>query len=88
MSITLYGKKDCGLCAAAEHKFKLMKVKYKKCDIEYYTNLHEGWRTDETLDVLAHHCLINQQIPMIIIDGISYNYTSAMRILKQAMRKH
>ena len=87
MTIELYGKKDCKLCADAEKKLQLMRVEYTKYDIEYFGALHEGWREDESTTVMAHHCLVNQQIPMLIVDGKAYNYTGAMKAIKGA-RKH
>ena len=87
MDVELYGKKDCGLCASAEDKLKRMKVPYTKYDIDYFSDLHEGWREDQSTTVMAHHCLINQQIPMLIVNGKAYNYTGAMKAIKEA-RKH
>jgi hypothetical protein len=87
MEIDLYGKKDCKLCADAEKKLQLLRVAYTKYDIEYFGIVHEGWRDDRSVDVMAMHCLVNQQIPMIVVDGKPYNYTGAMRAIKEA-RKH
>jgi len=88
MQIVLYGKKNCGLCASAEDKLKRMKLEYEKHDIEYYGMPHEGWRTDRSIDVMAMHCLINQQIPMLVVDGKPYSYTAAMRVIKAARKNH
>jgi len=87
MNVELYGKQGCKLCADAEKKLKLMKVSYDKFDIEYYGAPHDGWREDKTMDVMAMHCLINNQIPMVVVDGRPYPYTAAMRAIKEA-RKH
>ena len=86
MIVHLYGKKDCGLCASAEEKLVLMKVPYEKYDIDYYSAVHKGWRDDGSVDVQALHCLINMQIPMIVIDGKPHAYIPAMKALKVMLR--
>ena len=87
MDVKVYGKKDCGLCAAAEDKLKRMNIDYEKHDIAEASTPHEGWREDGSIEVQALHCQINMMIPMIVIDQRSYNYTSAMRELKKRKGK-
>ena len=86
MDVKLYGKPGCKLCAGAEEKLKLMAVPYEKFDIETCFAPHEGWRTDLSTTAMALHCLINVQIPMVLIDGKPYNYTGAMRALKKVRK--
>lgn len=86
MKIELFGKKDCGLCAGAEKKLQLMGFEYDKLDIDSVMALHDGWRNDGSINVMSLHCLINRKIPMILIDGVPYEYTKAMRFLKNVKR--
>ena len=87
MEVKLYGKKDCKLCESAIKKLEIMEIPFVKEDIEYWASTHPGWREDETVDIMAKHCLINAMIPMILIDGKPYNYTQAMRELKTRKKK-
>jgi glutaredoxin len=86
VTVVLYGKKDCGICASAEDKLQRMGVPYEKRDIDYYSNPHEGWRNDESTDVMAMNCLINNHIPMIVVNGKPYDYSGAMRTIKDTMK--
>lgn len=86
MKIELFGRQDCGLCAGAEDKLKRMGFEYDKLDIERIMALHDGWRDDGSINVMSLHCLINRKIPMILIDGTPYEYTKAMRFLKNVRR--
>lgn len=83
MDVKLYGKKDCKLCAGAEEKLVLMEIPYEKYDIDPASTPHDGWREDGSVEIQVLHCLINLQIPMIVIDGKPYNYTKAMKALKK-----
>lgn len=87
MDVKLYGKKGCSLCAAAEDKLVRMKIPYEKLDIELAAEPHAGWREDGSVEVQAMHCLINMQIPMVVVDGKPYAYAEAMRVLKTIMKK-
>ena len=84
MDVKLYGKPGCKLCEGAEEKLVLMKVPYEKYIIDFFSTPHNGWRDDDSVDVQALHCLINNHIPMIVIDGKPYAYAAAMRELKKA----
>lgn len=86
MDVKLYGKKGCKLCAGAEEKLVLMKIPYEKFDIEYHSAPHDGWREDGSVEVQALHCLIDMQIPMVVINGKPYAYAQAMRTLKALKR--
>jgi len=81
--VTLYSKQNCGLCSAAKDKLSRLGVEYQVRDIDYITSLHDGWREDGSIDVMAGHSTINNHIPMIQIDDRYYNYTGAMKELKR-----
>jgi len=83
MQITLYSKQNCGLCKSAKEKLLRLGLSFEVKDIEYMTELHDGWRTDGSIEILAAHSLINKKIPMIEIDGEYYDYSGAMRRLKR-----
>lgn len=87
MQVIVYGKKNCGICDAAKDKLKRMGFSYEVRDVEYYTTLHEGWRTDGSVDVLASSTFMEGAIPIIDIEGDLVDYPTAMRLLKRLRRE-
>ena len=83
MQVDVYSKKDCGICTAAKDKLTRMKIEFTEYDIEVCGSPHVGWRTDNSVDALAYHCLVQNKIPMIVIDGVPFTYSGAMRFLKE-----
>jgi len=83
VNITVFTKEKCSLCASLKEKLVLMGKKFKVRDIEYLTELHEGWRDDGSVEVLAGHALVNRMIPMVQIGKGYFNYTGSMRELKR-----
>jgi len=83
VQVDVYSKKDCGVCTAAKKKLDIMKLPYTEYDIDYMTSVHEGWRDDGSVDAQVYLCLINNAIPMIVIDGVPFTYSGAMRFLKE-----
>lgn len=79
--IKVYGKAGCGLCDAAKDKLKRMGLKYEALTLSDFTDLHDGWREDNSCEVLAAHMLIDK-LPVLEINGQYMDYPSAMRQLK------
>jgi glutaredoxin len=86
MTVVIYTKKDCKLCADAKQKLDLMGVQYTVQPIEPITTPHEGWRDDGTIDAQAMFVLNSEMVPMIVIDGKPYPYSTAMAELKKRSR--
>ena len=86
VTIDIYSKKGCGICAAAKDKFSRMGLDYSSHDLQTTIAPHMGWREDGSVDVLAAYALINNRLPVIRIDGEFHDYPSAMRLLK-SLRK-
>jgi glutaredoxin len=86
VTVVLYGREDCKLCKDAEKKLQLMEVEYEKENIDFFSIPHEGWRDDESTTILAMHCLVNRHIPMLVVNGVPHDYTSAMRAIKSAKK--
>jgi glutaredoxin len=80
-NIRVYGKPGCGLCEAAKQKLSMMGLEYQALNLADYTELHEGWRTDRSCEVLAAYRLIDK-MPVVEIDGDYHDYPTAMRLLK------
>ena len=86
MNVTIFSKENCKLCAGAKDKMVRMGVEFEVRDIEYLTEVHEGWRDDGSVTILAAHALKERMIPMIQIDEGYYTYTEAMKELKGRLR--
>ncbi len=83
MTINVYSKPGCGKCAAAKSKLDRMGLPYTERNLEYYVNLHEGWRNDGSADVMAAHTLLDS-LPILQLNDEFHDYPSAMRKLKSA----
>ncbi|MCD8138384.1 MAG: glutaredoxin [Planctomycetaceae bacterium] len=81
MTIHVYSKPGCGKCDAAKSKLKLMGLPFTEHNIEYYTNHHEGWRTDDSADVMAAHTMLDT-LPIFRLNDEFHDYPTAMRKLK------
>ena len=81
MTIHVYSKPGCGKCDAAKNKLKLMGLRYTEHNLEYYVNLHDGWRTDGSADVMAAHTMLDT-LPIFRLDEEFHDYPTAMRKLK------
>lgn len=87
MNITVYGKTKevCGLCESAKEKLKKLGFSFDVKEVTDYTEWHEGWRTDESVDVRACYSDINT-LPVVGINGKMMGYPEAMKVLKELKR--
>ena len=83
MTIEVYGKKGCGICDAAKEKLRLLGLPFTEFDLAAKIELHDGWRTDGTVAVMAGHADTNLGMPIILIDGEAFSYPDAMRKLRR-----
>jgi len=84
--IIVYGKKGCGKCEAAKKKLNILGLVFESRDVEKYTTLHEAWRVDGSVDVMAAYSDIDD-LPLIQIDDLFYTYSGAMRVLKARVKE-
>ena len=84
MTIHVYSKPGCGKCEAAKNKLKIMGFEYTEHDLEYHVSLHDGWRHDGSIDVMAAHNLLDT-LPMFKFNGEFHDYPTAMRLLKKSL---
>jgi len=82
MEIVVYGKKNCGKCEAAKDKLNRMGLSYTTEDLDYFTSLHEGWRTDGSVRIRAESSFLEETVPMIRVDDQFFDYPNAMKFLK------
>jgi glutaredoxin len=81
MEIKVFGKQNCGLCESAKGKLKMMGIPFEVFELTDFTQPHEGWRTDGSVELLACYSDIDT-LPVVMIDGKAMSYPAAMRALK------
>ena len=82
MLVRVYGKDKCALCDAAKGKLCLMGIPYEFRQLADYIKPHDGWRDDESVEVLACYSDIDT-MPVITVDGRAMSYPVAMGLLKR-----
>lgn len=80
--IIVYGRETCKLCKAACEKLELLGLEFEKREIDPLLALHDGWRTDGSVEVLAAYHANDGHLPVVMIDKVFLDYTKAMRKLK------
>jgi len=83
MQVNVYGKLDgtCDKCEAAKAKLNRLGIAFESFELSDAIVLHDGWREDETVQVMATYSDI-QTYPVIAIDGKALSYPEAMKFLK------
>jgi len=81
-NVTVLGKLGCKLCDSAKDKLKLMDIPFKFKEIQPFLELHDGWRKDGSVDILAAYHHHERVLPIISIDGQCFNYPLAMNYIK------
>lgn len=87
MEIVVYGKKDCGKCEAAKDKLNRMGLPYMSRELEKYTTLHDGWRSDGSVRILAESVYLGETLPILSIDGQFFDYPTSMKFLKRLRKE-
>ncbi len=82
MTIDVYSKKGCGICDAAKDKLARLGLQYKNQELQAMIEPHQGWREDNSVDLLAAYAMIGNRLPVIKINDEYHDYPSAMRRLK------
>ena len=81
MEVVIYGKEGCPKCVKAKNKadgYGIIKD-YRKAS--EYTEYHEGWRDDGSVEVKAWAELTSGELPFIQIDGKFCRYEEAMKMM-------
>jgi len=85
-SVQVYGKAGCGLCKAAAEKFTLLGIPNERLEISQFLKLHDGWKTDGSIEVCSAYYAMDQRLPIIKMAGEFYDYPKAMRRVKELKR--
>jgi len=78
MTIKVFGSETCEFCAEAKEKLDVMGLAYDALNVADYTDLHDGWRDDDAIDVLVALELNDRRLPLIKIDDAFFDYVGAM----------
>lgn len=87
MTIVLYAKADCGVCDSAKEKLQLMKLPFEVRDFDTIGQVVPDWRTNGAVEALAYAADNGGKAPILLINGVAHNYSSAMRELKRLQRE-
>lgn len=90
MKIVVYGKEGCERCVRAKQHIKKMGYDYQYKDIGLSIEPHDEWRADNSVNLLAYLSSISgayYEVPVIMVDGLFYRYTEAMKVLKTLSRQ-
>ncbi|MBN1808977.1 MAG: glutaredoxin family protein [Planctomycetes bacterium] len=90
ITAVVYGRENCGLCQNAAEKLARLNIPYTKQNIDAYTEAHDGWREDDSVEVMTAMCRQNQHIPVIKLDlgdgNVKFtSYVDAMSVLKDRL---
>ncbi len=82
VAIEVYSREGCKMCGKAKEKLDLMGLEYRNHELSPLIELHDGWREDGSVEVLAAYASIDNRLPVIRIDEAFHDYSGAMRRLK------
>ena len=85
--VIVFGKHDCKFCDLAKDKFQRLEIPFTFKEIQPFTQHHEGWRTDGSVEVNAAYQLHELALPIISIDGQFFTYPTAMLYVKNKQAK-
>lgn len=87
MRAIVLGKPDCGKCDAAKKNLAKLGVEFSVVDVSRAKEWHDGWRDDGSAEIRAVLELHDGHLPVILLDGVSYEYAAAMAYLKAKARE-
>ncbi len=82
VAIEVYSKEGCKMCGKAKEKLDLMGLEYRNHELNPFIDLHDGWREDGSVEILAAYASIDNRLPVIRIDEDFHDYSGAMKRLK------
>jgi len=82
-TVIVYGREDCGVCKAAVEKLRAMGVPHRKVGIGERLEYHEGWKTDDSIEVSSAYYALDGHLPIVLVAGEYLDYPRAMRRVKE-----
>ena len=86
MKVAVYGKTGCALCEGAKDKLDRLGVEDTYHDLQSTVEPHEGWREDGPAAVLAGWALIDNHVPLIMINDLPYRYEQFVMVIREKQR--
>jgi len=85
--VVMYGKKGCDRCDRAKEKLVRMGVAYEYVDATEMMEPHDGWRDNESVELLAAYYLY-YSLPLFRFDDEPIvDYSAAMAKCKRLARE-
>ena len=82
-NIYIWGREKCGICERFIKRVLDMGFQYTKYNIDNYIVLHDNWRNDDSVAILASmHFHGNSYPPVIRIDNNFMTFAGALNLLK------
>ncbi len=84
--VAVYGHENCDKCNVAKATLTRMEIPFTVYYIDDIAVLHEGWRDDYSIQVLASYHRGRETLPVIRIDAECMSYPMAVKQLKKMKR--
>jgi hypothetical protein len=83
IKIDIWGRENCGICKRFIDRVEKLGYSYIKHNIDKYIVLHDNWRLDRSVEILAAmHCFGNGYPPVVAIDDKFLTFAGALNLLK------
>lgn len=82
VQVVVYSKQGCKICQSAKEKLSLLGIEYQEKELGKVIQVHTGWETDESVDLLAAYTYLGNHLPVLKINDEYHDYPSAMRRLR------
>lgn len=83
-AVVVFGKKNCPNCEEFKDFLSESKVPFRDQSVEYHTEYHDGWREDESVDVVAAYHLI-EDLPVVKVGNQYLTSDAARDTIQKAM---
>ena len=81
--IEIFGREKCGICQRFAKRVEEMGFSYNKYNIDNYIVLHDNWRNDGSVEIMAAmHALNNSYPPVIKVNKKFRTFSEAINLLK------
>lgn len=87
MTVVVYSKTDCTICEAAKDKLKRMELPFEVRDFDQIGLPVPDWRTNGAVEASAYSAQNGGKAPILLINGMPFNYPEAMSELKRLKRE-
>jgi len=83
MEITVYEMDDCPVCAKVKTTLRMMGLPFMVASLRDATELYEGWRDTEAVELRSALAMNDDEAPIVKIDGKFMPYDDAMAVIRK-----